>query len=275
MHLALFPCKQLLFTFRSSLFARLNQIIYDTMTMGKTKTQIATTPEAKLTVKIFLDKLNLKAKPANDNSRFFKDEDKRNKFLGVRMSDIFGLAKEFTQMPLEQTEKLLHSDYYEVRMGAVSIMDFQARDKKTTTERRKELFELYIRRHDRINNWDLVDRSAPYVVGGYLFDKPRTILYKLAKSKDPWERRTSIVATYYFIRQNEIDETFRIAKLLVHDKHELVNKAVGSWVREAGKRDRQKLLDFLNEYAATMPRVALRYAVEKLDKKTRDKYLKA
>ena len=152
-------------------------------------------------------------------------------------------------------------------------MDYKARDKKITDNERKTLYQLYINRHDRINNWDLVDRSAPYVVGGYLFDKSRTALYKLAKSKNTWERRTAIVSTWYFIRQNDIDDTFKIAALLIDDKEELVNKAVGSWVREAGKRDKQKLLNFLDEYAAIMPRTTLRYAIEKLDKKQKDHYL--
>jgi 3-methyladenine DNA glycosylase AlkD len=152
-------------------------------------------------------------------------------------------------------------------------MDWQARSKKTPESRRKELYNLYIKRHDRINNWDLVDRSAPYVVGGYLFDKPRDILYKLARSKNTWERRTAIVSTYYFIRQGEVDDTFRIAEILVNDDQDLINKAVGGWVREAGKRDPQRLLSFLDEHAATMPRVALRYAIEHLEKKQRDHYL--
>src|SRR6185369_12379890 len=163
-------------------------------------------------------------------------------------------------------------NYYEVRLGGVSIMDFQARDKKATPEKKKALFDLYINRHDRINNWDLVDRSAPFVVGGYLFDKPRKILYKLAKSKNVWERRTAIVSTYFFIRQNDIDDTFKIAELLIDDKHDLINKAVGSWVREAGKRDKLKLLSFLDQYAAVMPRVTLRYAVEKLNPKQKEFY---
>lgn len=110
-------------------------------------------------------------------------------------------------------------------------------------------------------------------MGGYLADKPRKILYKLAKSKNVWERRTAIVSTYYFIRQNDIDDTFKIAELLVDDKHDLINKAVGSWIREAGKRDKLKLLDFLDKYASIMPRVTLRYAIEKLPQKQKDYYL--
>jgi 3-methyladenine DNA glycosylase AlkD len=152
-------------------------------------------------------------------------------------------------------------------------MDWQARSKKTPESRRKELFDLYIKRHDRINDWDLVDRSAPYVVGGYLFDKSRDVLYKLARSKNMWERRTAIVSTYYFIRQGDLDDTFKIAEILAHDEEDLIQKAVGGWIREAGKKDPTKLLSFLDTYAATLPRTALRYAVEHLDKNQREHYM--
>ncbi len=238
------------------------------------KTTESKSADLKLTAKGFVSKLSSLSSKTINNLRFFHDRNSANKGLGIRMSKLFAVAKQFYKMPLNEVEKLLDHDYYEVRLGAVSIMDFQARDKKVTTERRKELFNLYIKRHDRINNWDLVDRSAPYVVGGYLFDKTRAILYKLAKSKNIWERRTAIVSTYFFIRQNEIDDTFKIAEILVNDKEELINKAVGSWVREAGKRDPLRLIEFLDEHGATMPRVTLRYAIEKLDKKQRDYYLK-
>jgi len=209
--------------------------------------------------------------------RYFKtgagDYSENDVFIGVRMGRIFALAKEFIEMPLKEINKLLESPVHEVRVGAVSIMDWQARRKKTPASRRRELYNLYIRRHDRINSWDLVDRSAPYVVGGYLSDKPRDILYKLARSKNIWKRRTAIVSTYYFIRQGDVDDTFRIAEILVNDDHDLINKAVGGWIREAGKKDREKLLGFLDKHAATMPRVALRYAIEHLDKKRRQQYL--
>jgi 3-methyladenine DNA glycosylase AlkD len=152
-------------------------------------------------------------------------------------------------------------------------MDFQARDKKTPASRRKELFELYIRRHDRINTWDLVDRSAPWVIGSYLFDKPRKVLYKLARSKQMAERRTAIVSTLYFIGKGDVDDAFKLAELLVNDKHELIHKAVGWALRFAGDKDRKQLLMFLDAYAATMPRVTLRYATEHFDEKLRDRYL--
>jgi 3-methyladenine DNA glycosylase AlkD len=192
---------------------------------------------------------------------------------GVRMGQVFALAKEFIDMPLDEVEKLLESPVHEARVGAVSIMDFQARSKKTNEARRKELFKLYIKRHDRINTWDLVDRSAPYVVGGYLFDKPRKVLYKLARSKKMPERRTSIVSTGYFIRQGDVEETFKIAEMLIDDEQDLIHKATGWMLRAAGGVDRARLVDFLDKYAASMPRVTLRYATEHFDKEQRAKYL--
>jgi len=196
-----------------------------------------------------------------------------DEFMGVRMGQLFMLAKEFIDMPPNEIEKLLESPIHEVRAGALSIMDKQARNKKTSESRRKELFNLYLKRTDRINNWDLVDVCAPYVVGGYLFDKPRDILYKLARSKNIWERRTAIVSTYYFIRQGDVTDTFKIAEMLLNDDQDLIHKAAGGWLREAGKKDQQKLLSFLDKHAATMPRTLLRYAIERLDKKQRDHYL--
>ena len=210
-------------------------------------------------------------------SRFFWSDpnghSSDNKILGVSFGKIFPVAKSFSEMPLAGIEKLLDNPYYEVRMGAVSIMDFQARNKKITSEQRKALFDLYLRRHDRINNWDLVDRAAPYVVGGHLADKPRKDLYRLARSRNPWERRTAIVSTYYFIRSGDLDDTFGIAALLVKDKHELVQKAAGSWIREAGKKDQKQLVTFLETHAGSMSRTMLRYAVEKLPAAQKKKFL--
>jgi 3-methyladenine DNA glycosylase AlkD len=205
--------------------------------------------------------------------KYFKGNDGITKAFGVKFRDIFSTAEEFTHMPIKEIETLLESEYYEIRMGAVSIMDFQAKHKKITTDRKKELFDLYLRRHNKLNNWDFVDRGAYNIIGEYLIDRPKDILYTLALSKDPWERRTSIVSTYAFIKKGNIEETFNIAEILIHDEHELINKAVGSWIREAGKRDEKRLLAFLDKYAITMPRVTLRYAIEKLDKKVKDYYM--
>jgi hypothetical protein len=196
-------------------------------------------------------------------------------FLGVRMGQVFALAKQHLAMPQGELERLLELPIHEARVGALSIMDKRARRASTTANDRKAMYELYLRRHDRINNWDLVDLAAPHVVGGYLFGKPRDILYDLAKSANPWERRTAITATWYFIRKGDLDDTFAIGELLVNDDHHFVQTAVGGWLREAGKRDRLRLEAFLDWHAATMPRVALRFAIEHLEPGVRKMYLGA
>ncbi|MEP0365559.1 MAG: DNA alkylation repair protein [Cyclobacteriaceae bacterium] len=187
--------------------------------------------------------------------------------------EIFSLAKEFIQMPVPEVVKLLQDENHDHRMGAVSILDWKARSKKTSTAEKEAVYQAYMDNHKWIDDWGLVDRAAPYVVGGFLHDKPRDPLYRLAKSKNALERRTAIVSTYFFIRQNDIEDTFKIAEILVSDSDHSVQTAVGSWVREAGKRDETKLKAFLDKYAATMPRITLRYAIEKLDRQTKEAYL--
>lgn len=208
--------------------------------------------------------------------RYFKSGDGEygagDVFLGVRMGKVFTLSKQFIDMPPTEIERLLESPLHEVRAGGCSIMAKQAARKKTPESRRRELFDLYLRRMDRINNWDLVDLAARDVVGGYLSDRPRDVLYELARSDNLWERRTAIVSTAYFIRDNDVDDTFRIAQILLDDSHDLIHKATGGWLREAGKKDRARLLRFLDEHAAAMPRTALRYAIEHLDPEQRTHY---
>lgn len=213
------------------------------------------------------------------HQRYFKfvadDQNSDDYFIGVRMGSIFNLAKQHTDMPVDEIEKLMESPIHEVRVGALSIMGQCAKRKKCSDERLKELADLYLRRHDRINNWDLVDLAAYYVVGKYLADKPRDVLYKLARSKNMWERRTSIVATAHFIlKQKQVNDTFAIAELLVNDKEDLVNKGTGWMRRAASDVDRNRLLVFLDKYAAIMPRVLLRYSIEKLGKDQREHYLR-
>ncbi|HEY0653689.1 MAG TPA: DNA alkylation repair protein [Chryseosolibacter sp.] len=233
-----------------------------------------------LTAKAFIAKLKTyqSDKELEKIQRYFRsgkgEYGEGDKFIGVQMGKVFALAREFMNMELDEVEKLLKNKVHEVRAGAVSIMDFQARHKKTSDERRKELYALYLRRHDCINNWDLVDRSACFVVGAYLFDKSRAPLYKLAKSKNLWERRTAIVATSYFIRKGQGADTFAIAEILLHDTEDLIHKAAGGWIREAGKKHRKELLEFLDHYAALMPRTMLRYALEKFPKDQREYYMK-
>jgi 3-methyladenine DNA glycosylase AlkD len=187
-----------------------------------------------------------------------------DKFIGVKMGQLFALAKEFSGMPVSEIEKLLESDIHEIRAGGLSIMDKESRTKKITESRRKEFYDLYMRRHDRINNWDLVDLGCLYMTGSYLFDKPRKILYQLAKSKNLWERRTAILTTCYFIRQRDVTDTFKIAEILLKDKEDLIHKATGWMLRFTGDKEPKKLLTFLDNYAAVMPRTLLRGTIEKL-----------
>lgn len=193
-------------------------------------------------------------------------------FMGVRMGQVFALAKEFVEMTPDQIEVLLGDDVHEVRAGGLSIMDEQARRKSTPAARRQELFDLYLRNAARINNWDLVDKAAVHVVGRYLVDKPRDVLDTLARSSNLWERRTAVIATLFFIRAQEFDDTERIAILLLGDPEDMVQKPIGTVLREMGRRDRPRLLAFLQEHAAGMNRTALRYAIEHLDPDQRAYY---
>lgn len=191
----------------------------------------------------------------------------------VPMRDVFALAKERMAMAPDEIAVLLEAPDHLSRVGAVSIMDFQARRRGTSPPRREQLYDLYLGRHDQINTWDLVDRAAPHVVGGFLADRPRDPLYLLAAAPEWYRRRTAIVATYFFIRAGDLLDTFAIADLLADDPEVLVQKAVGGWVREAGKRDPEQLLGFLDRHATTMPRTALRFAVEHLSPELRHHYL--
>ncbi len=209
--------------------------------------------------------------------RYFKSGEGQygagDKFMGVKMGTLFALAKEFSGMPITEIEKLLESPIHEIRAGAISIMDKESRGKKITEERKKEFYELYMRRHDRVNNWDLVDLGCLYMTGSYLYDKPHAVLYKLARSKNIWERRTAILTTCYFLRKGDTTDTFKIAEILVNDKEDLIHKATGWMLRFAGDKDKKKLIGFLDKYAATMPRTLLRYSIEKLDKKQKEHYM--
>jgi 3-methyladenine DNA glycosylase AlkD len=232
-----------------------------------------------LTAKQFIERL--KALQSDEElkkiQRYFKSGKGQygegDKFIGVKTGQVFALAIEFNGMPVSEIEKLLESPIHEARAGGISLMDKESRSKKITESRLKEFYELYIRRHDRVNNWDLVDLGCLHMTGSYLFDKSHDVLYKLARSKNIWERRTAILSTCYFIRQGELTDTFKIAELLVNDKEDLIHKATGWMLRFAGDKDPKKLLGFLDKYAATMPRTLLRYAIEKLTKKQREHYL--
>jgi 3-methyladenine DNA glycosylase AlkD len=243
------------------------------------KKQDQKTKTAQRTAKDFIKKLTAlqSDKELENIQRYFKsgkgEYGEGDVFIGIKMGDLFALSKTFLNMKIVEIAKLLDHKIHEIRAGGVSIMNQKARSKKISNDERKELYDLYLNKLDRINNWDLVDLGAGFVIGGYLFDKPRNILYKMAKSKNMWERRTAIVSTSYFIRKKETDDTFDIAELLVDDKEDLIHKAAGGWIREAGKSNPKRLIEFLDRHAATMPRTMLRYAIEKLNPKQRTYYM--
>lgn len=234
--------------------------------------------KAELTAKVFIGTLMTYQSDAElkKYERYFSFSDDKplvgDRFVGVRMGKVFDVAKLFIDMPVQEIEKLMEHEVHEVRAGAMSIMGKAASGKKVTAGRLKDLYELYLRRHDRINSWDLVDLAAHQVVGRYLYDQPRKVLYQLAKSKNPYERRTAILSTAHFIRQGEVEDTFAIAALLMKEKDETVNKATGWMLRYAGK-DRKRLKAFLDQHAATMPRSALRNALEHFDSKEKAHYM--
>jgi 3-methyladenine DNA glycosylase AlkD len=227
-----------------------------------------------LTAGVFVDRLLALQSDAELRKirRYFKSGE-GDDFIGIRMGDVFELAKEFTALPPNEIEQLLDSPAHEVRAGAMRIMSRQMTAKPTTADGQRELFELYLRRHDRINNWDLVDLGPPYVVGNYLLDRPRDALYELARSESPWERRTAIFSTLAFVRKGQVRDTLAIAELLIDDSHDLVQKPTGGMLREAGKQDPASLLSFLDTHAATMPRTTLRYAIERMSPEQRRHYL--
>ncbi|MCU1439235.1 MAG: alkylation repair protein [Rhodoglobus sp.] len=234
---------------------------------------------AELTAASFLDRLTELADPAQvaQFARYFKtgsgEYGEGDTFIGVRMGTVFDLARASIGMPVGELEKLLESEIHEARAGALTIMNEEAKKKRTPDARRTDLFDLYLRRHDRINNWDLVDVACRYVIGAYVFEKPRDVLYELAKSPNLWQRRTAIVSTWYFIRAGQTDDAIAISELLLDDREDLIHKATGWMLRYLGDVDRARLIAFLDEHASTMPRTALRYSIEKFSPEERAHYL--
>jgi len=193
-------------------------------------------------------------------------------FLGIKVPRQREIASKYFGLSLAEIKKLLQSKIHEQRLVALLIM--VAKFNQVTEAEKKRLFKFYLANSQWINNWDLVDLSAPSIVGQYLLKRPRQVLYRLAKSKNLWERRIAIVATYSFIRQNQFGDTLRIVTLLLGDQQDLIHKAAGWMLREVGKRDQVVLEKFLQKYASQMPRTTLRYAIERLPEKKRQRYLK-
>ncbi|MEU0490047.1 DNA alkylation repair protein [Nocardiopsis sp. NPDC006139] len=184
--------------------------------------------------------------------------------IGVRMREVFDTAEEWEDIDLSHVPGLLAGPWYEMRMVGVSILDFKARHRSLDDDGRRRLYETYMNHHEFINIWDLVDRSAPRVVGWYLLDKSRRPLFDLARSEAAIERRTAITASFWLIRQGDLDDPLALADLLLDDPSELVTKPVGTALREAGKIDRRRLLDFLAEHRHRMSRPTLRLATHLL-----------
>ena len=195
--------------------------------------------------------------------------------LGVPMRATFDTAKSFTTMPLAEVDRLLDEPSYEDRLAGFCVLDFKARNKKTTDDERQSAYELYLHKHDAIDSWDMVDRAAPHVVGQHLLTRSRDPLFDLARSTDPLRRRTAITAPLYFARFGtaaDLSDLFALAVILLDDKDPVVSKPVGIALKYAGVLDEPSLLRFLDEHAARMQRPALRYAVEKLEPGVRSTY---
>lgn len=215
-----------------------------------------------------------------DVEKFFKVYDggysQHDKFMAIKVPCIRTVAKQYANIFLEDIEEVLESPLHEMRLCALIIMTNQAKSKRTPEEHKKALFDLYIRRTDRINNWDLVDTASRDVIGEYILKHPEytDVLRKLARSNDLWERRTAMVSTWALIRAKQLDVPYEIAEMLLDDKHDLMHKAVGWMLRSAGDKDQDRLRVFLTEHITHIPRTALRYAIEHFDAEERQFFLK-
>ena len=208
-------------------------------------------------------------------SRFFKtgkgQYGEGDVFLGIVVPKQRLVAKKYAGLQLTDIGRLLASKIHEHRLVALLIL--AGKYKQAHAEGRGEIVDFYLKHTRHINNWDLVDLSAPNILGEHLSDKGRTVLYRFARSKNLWERRIAIISTFSFIRKNDFEDTLRISEILLHDDHDLIHKAVGWMLREVGKRDTGVEEEFLKGHHKVMPRTMLRYAIEKFDEEKRRFYL--
>jgi 3-methyladenine DNA glycosylase AlkD len=196
-----------------------------------------------------------------------------DRFVGIRVPVLRRLAREFRALPRRDAIVLLHSPIHEER--SLALMLLVGAYQRADDAGRTEIYDLYLSHLDHVNNWDLVDGSAPRIVGAHLEKRSRQILFRLARSKILWHRRVAVLATFYFIQAGDFGDALRLAEMLLGDKHDLMHKAVGWMLREIGKRDVAVLKQFLARHAARMPRTMLRYAIEKLPARARTRYLQA
>lgn len=194
-----------------------------------------------------------------------------DRFIGVTVPETRSVAKANKDTSLQELEKLLNDEMHECRLCALIILTEQF--KKADNAKRKEIFDFYLAKTHRINNWDLVDLSCPNIVGEWLKDKDRTVLYDLADSNLLWNQRIAMVSTYAFIRQNDFADVLRLSEKFLTHRHDLMHKACGWMLREAGKRNEKTLTDFLDKHYMKMPRTMLRYAIEKLSPEQRNVYM--
>ena len=193
-------------------------------------------------------------------------------FLGVKVPEQRKIAKKYYGLSLPKLQELLKSKIHEHRLTAVIILG--EKYKKANEREKENIFNFYLENAKNINNWDLVDLSAPKIVGGFLFDKDKKVLYKLVQSENLWEKRIAIISTFAFIRKEEFEDCLAISELLLNDEHDLIHKAVGWMLREVGKRNLEVEEEFLKSHYKNMPRTMLRYAIEKFEEEKRKKYLK-
>jgi 3-methyladenine DNA glycosylase AlkD len=194
-----------------------------------------------------------------------------DEFWGITVPKTREIARKYKNLPLADLQKLLKSQVHECRLCALMILRFQYEMSRSVPDKFK-IVDFYLKNTSYINNWDLVDLSCEYILGNWLLDKDRKILFTLAKSKNLWERRIAIISTFEFIRHNQFTDTLKLSEILINDKHDLIQKAVGWMLREVGKRNEKVLKDFLDKHFQKMPRVTLRYAIERLDKGEKIKY---
>lgn len=190
----------------------------------------------------------------------------KDKFIGVRVPDIRKIANKYKAIPLDDIAELLRSGINEVRRLGLIILVMQFQKRNIEEKTRRHIFQFYLTHVKSVNNWNLVDGSAHHIVGAYLFDKDTDLLFDFASSDNMWKRRIAIVATWYFIRQGETDLTFKLAEKLLQDDHDLMHKATGWMLREAGKKNEARLVEFLQKHEPAMPRTMYRYAIERLDR---------
>ncbi|MEI7718324.1 MAG: DNA alkylation repair protein [archaeon] len=192
-------------------------------------------------------------------------------FLGIVVPIQRIVAKKHLDLSFEDLQKLMDSKIHEERL--VALMILVLRYKITDSKDKFKIFKFYMKNYKNINNWDLVDLSAPNIVGNYLLDKKRDILYEFVNSSNLWKKRIAILSTFTFIRKNQFEDTLKISETLLDDKHDLIHKAVGWMLREVGKRNLKVEEDFLKKHYKNMPRTMLRYAIEKFEEKKRKAYL--